>query len=151
VTALRSWLRRHRRLALDASIFIYELEANPRYIDLTDLVFEWLERPGRAAVTSTVTMTELLVQPYKEHDQSRVAQFFALLSSYPNLEWIAPDLEIADTAARLRALHRLRTPDAILAATAIRGAATGFVTNDAAFTRVESFETLLLDSLLDQR
>jgi len=94
-------------------------------------------------------MTELLVQPYREFDEQRVDEFFALPSTFPNLEWVAPSLEIADLAARLRALHRLRTPDALQAATAARAGATGLITNDAAFERVEAFETLVLDRLLE--
>lgn len=115
---LRRFLRRHRRIALDTSIFIYELEANARYLALTDHIFSWIERPGSKAVTSTITMTELLVQPYRDSDEQRVDEFYALLSTYPNLDWIAPNLEIADVAARIRAVHRLRTPDALQAATA---------------------------------
>ncbi len=92
-------------------------------------------------------MTELLVQPYRESDQKRVDVFYALLSTYPNLEWIAPDLEIAHLAARFRARYRLRTPDALQAATAAHSQATGFVTNDPAFEGIDSFETLLLDGL----
>jgi predicted nucleic acid-binding protein len=148
LTLLRDFLRRHRRLAIDTSIFIYQLEANPRYLALTDYIFEWLERPGHVAVTSTITMTELLVQPYRESDEERVDEFYGLLSTYPNLQWVAPDLEIADLAARLRARHRLRTPDALQAATAAHSNATGFLTNDPVFERVGSFETLLLDRLL---
>lgn len=75
-------------------------------------------------------------------------QYLALLSSWPNLDWIAPSLDIADTAARIRALNRLTTPDALQAATAIRASAAGLITNDAAFERVEGFETLVLDELL---
>jgi predicted nucleic acid-binding protein len=66
------------------------LEANARYGALADAVFTWIEAPGDGAVTSTITMTELLVQ-------------------------------------------HLRTPDALLAATAVRARATGFVTNDVVF------------------
>ena len=147
MTRLSAFLRRHRRIALDTSVFIYELEANPRYVSLADQIFVWLERPGHAGVTSTITMTELLVHPYRADDEARVNQFYALLSTYPNLEWIPPDLEIADLAARYRARHGLRTPDAILAATAARSHATGFVTNDPLFKRVNAFHTLLLDDL----
>jgi predicted nucleic acid-binding protein len=71
-----------------------------------------------------------------------------LLSTFPNLDWIAPNLEIADLAARFRALHRLRTPDALQAATAAHSRVTGLITNDAVFARVPAFETLVLDSLL---
>jgi predicted nucleic acid-binding protein len=93
-------------------------------------------------------MTELVVQPYRDSDRRRVRQFYALLSTYPNLEWIAPSLEIADIAARLRAVHRLRTPDALQAATAVYAQVTGLITNDSVFQRVDAFETLMLDSLL---
>jgi predicted nucleic acid-binding protein len=127
---------------------MYQLESNPRYVALTDAIFHWLEQPWHQAVTSTITMTELLVQPYREGDEQRVDQFYALLSTYPNLEWIAPDLPIADSAARIRAAHRLRTPDALQAATAIHAGGTALVTNDPAFERVDKFEALVLDQLL---
>jgi predicted nucleic acid-binding protein len=100
------------------------------------------------AVTSTITMTELLVQPYRDLNEHRVEEFYGLLSTYPNLDWISPNLEIADLAARIRALHRLRTPDALQAASAAHLGATGFITNDPVFERILSFETLVLDSLL---
>ena len=148
LTLLREFLRRHQRLAIDTSIFIYELEANPQYLELADPIFAWVEQPGHSAVSSTITMTELLLQPYRDSDQERVNRFYALLSTYPNLQWIAPDLEIADLAARFRALHRLRTPDSLQAATAVHSQATGFVTNDPVFEQVGAFETLLLDRLL---
>jgi predicted nucleic acid-binding protein len=150
IERLRAFLRHHYRIALDTSIFIYHLEANPKYLSHTDAIFSWLERPGSdaEAITSTITMTELLVLPYREGDEPRANDFYALLSTYPNLDWIAPNLEIADLAARIRAVHRLRTPDALQAATAAHSRATGLITNDAVFERVEGFQTLVLDKLL---
>lgn len=93
-------------------------------------------------------MKELLVQPYRDRDEQRVDEIYGLLSTYPSLEWIAPNLEISDVAARMRALYRLRTPDALQAATAAHARATGLVTNDPVFERVETFETLVLDRLV---
>lgn len=148
VEQVRDFLRRHRRIALDTSVFIYQLEANPRYVSLTDTIFSWLEQSRHTAVTSTITMTELLVQPYRDNDEHQVDEFYGLLSTYPNLDWVAPDLAIADIAASIRALHRLRTPDALQAATAIQGSATGLVTNDSAFQRMNDFEVVMLDELL---
>ena len=104
MTRLGDFLRRHRLIALDTSIFIYQLEAVDRYFPPTDAIFAWLELPGAQAVTSTLNMTELLVQPYRNSDQQSVGKIFALLSTYPSLIWIAPTLEIAALAARLRAL-----------------------------------------------
>ncbi len=129
-------------------MFIYQIEANDRYVAATDLVFAWLEQDGNTAVTSTITMTELLVQPYRDSDEHLVDRFYALLTTIPNLLWVAPDLEVADKAARIRAAHRLRTPDSIQAATALAAGATGLVTNDPVFRRVASFETLVLDEVL---
>lgn len=124
------------------------MEADVRYLPLPDPIFFWLERPDWNAVTSTITMTELLVQPYRDSDEQRVDEFYGLLSTFPNLDWIAPTLEIADLAARLRALHRLRTPAALPAATAAHAGVTALITNDAVYERVDRFETLVLDRLL---
>jgi hypothetical protein len=68
-------------------------------------------------------MTELLVQPYRDSDDDRVNQFYGLR-------------------------YRMRTPDALQAATAVRSQATGFVANDSIFERVDAFETLLFEGLL---
>jgi len=145
---LRAFLSRHRRVALDTCIFIYQWDASPRYSPLTDRIFSSLERSDLVAVTSTITMTELLVHPYRDDDVVRVNELFALLSTYPNLEWVAPNLEIAARAAEIRALHRLRTPDALQAATAVHSNASAFLTNDPVFRRIKGFEALILDDFV---
>jgi predicted nucleic acid-binding protein len=142
---LHSFLRSHRRIALDTSVFIYQIESNPTYVALTDEIFAWLERPDRTAVTSTITMTEFLVQPYREGRDQLVDKFYGFLGTYPNLDWIPPSLAIADAASKIRARHRLATIDALQAATAVHAGATGLITNDPAFSRVPDFETFLLD------
>lgn len=78
----------------------------------------------------------------------KVRNIRRILQAYPNLEWIPPDLEIANEAALLRAKYTLKTPDALQAATAIRSGATLLVTNDSSFERIPAFKTLLLDRLL---
>jgi predicted nucleic acid-binding protein len=98
-------------------------------------------------VTSTITLL-VLVQPYRLSDMDRVNKFFALLSTFPHLEWIAPTLQIADTGARLRAEYNLRTPDALQAATALSDGATGFISNDAGFRKVAGLDVMVLDDLL---
>lgn len=145
VARLRAWLRRHRRIALDTCIFIYQWEASPRYSQLTDCIFSSVEDADSLAVTSTITMTELLVHPYRNDEVVKVNELFGLLSTYPNLEWVAPDLEIAARAAEIRAHSGLRTPDALQAATAIHRHATAFFTNDPVFRRVKGFEACILD------
>jgi predicted nucleic acid-binding protein len=134
-------------MAIDTSIFIYYLEANPSYVDMAGEVFAWLEHAPHTAVTSTLTMTELLVQPYRDRNETLVNQYYGLLSLFPNLDWVAPDLAIADTAAQIRAEHRLRTPDALQAATAVCRGATTILTNDPDFARVPDVEVGVFDEL----
>ena len=145
---LEDFFERHRKIGLDTSVFIFEIEGNPRYIKLVNPIFFWLDGPKGRGVTSTITMMELLVQPYRLSDIDRVNKLYALLSTYPHPEWIEPTLEIADLAARLKAEYNLKTPDALQAATALACQATGFISNDAAFKRVGGLEVLILDELL---
>ena len=142
-------LRQHTTIGLDTSIFIFQVEQNPKYLNVVDPIFAWLEGPRTHAVTSTITMLELLVQPYRLADIDRVNRFYALLTTFPHLEWIAPTLTIADLGARLRAEYNLKTPDALQAATALTGGATSFISNDPAFRRLAGLEVIVLDELLE--
>lgn len=145
---LAELLRRHSKIGLDTSVFIYALEGNPKYARPVETVLSWIESPRGKAVTSTITMLELLVQPYRASRVHLVDQCYALLSTYPHLEWVEATLEIADLAARLRARHNLRTADAVQAATALARGASGFVSNDKVFQRLEGLDVILLDDAL---
>jgi predicted nucleic acid-binding protein len=142
---MRAFVRAHRLVAIDTCIFIYQWEANQRYWPLTDLIFSSVERSDILALTSTITMTELLVHPYRNKNGSEASELFGLLSVYPHLAWMAPDLEIAARAAQIRAEYRLQTADALQAATALHASATAIVTNDPVFRRIPDLDTLLLD------
>lgn len=138
----------HRLVALDTCVFIYLMERNPKYFDAADAVFQWMERPASSAVTSTVVLTEILVQPYRAQDLPQAESFYSLLTTLPNLEWVAPSLRIASLAAALRADYRLQTPDALIAATAILCNASALITNDPIFKRVPGLDVLILDEHL---
>jgi predicted nucleic acid-binding protein len=118
---------------------------------LTHEIFKWLESSRNAAVTSAITMLEVLVQPYRDDDDERIDSFYALLSTFPHLSWIDLNLEIVDRAAQLRAKYKLKTPDAIQVATAIVSGSTGFISNDEVFRRIPALDLMILDNLLDSR
>jgi len=148
VERLRSFLRSRGTVALDTSILIYQLEKNPRYFLFSDAVFAWLEHNENSAITSILSMSELLVPAYRDGDARRLQHYRGLLGTYPRLAWVQPDLEIADKAAQLRAAYGLKTPDAIHAATAIKSKVPAFLSNDPIFKRVKEFEALILDDIL---
>jgi predicted nucleic acid-binding protein len=56
--------------------------------------------------------------------------------------------EIADQAARIRAVHGMKTPDSIQLAAALAGNATAFLTNDTAIGTIHGLDILVLDQLL---
>jgi len=144
----RVFLRRHPRVALDSSLFIYHIQKHPKYSPFTSVLFSWIETGRGTALTSTLTMTEVLVKPMLEADEGLAGEFFTLLKRYPNLEWFPVDLPIASVAARHRAIFRLRTPDAILSATSVLSGANILITNDRAFKRVDVLDVLVLDDHL---
>ncbi|MGC8817413.1 MAG: PIN domain-containing protein [Candidatus Hadarchaeum sp.] len=72
-----------------------------------------------------------------EKGEGKVREALELLLGIPNVRFLAPDVEIAAEDARLRASYGLRTPDALLFATARAAGATAFLTNDRAFLRVK--------------
>ncbi len=136
------------RIGLDTNVFIYFLEDHPRYGSWCASLFDRIERGQNPSVTSTVTLLELLVQPYREQKEELAQKIFALASTYPKLEWVPVTMNLADHAAELRAHYRLSTPDAIQLATAIGHKATRFYGNDRSLRRVKEIECFIVDDLI---
>lgn len=145
---LQAFLRRHRIIGIDTSPFIYHVENHPTYSTVSDGLFRWIAGGRSIGVTSTLTMTEVLVLPYRDERGDAAEASFSTLIQMGNIEWLSPSLGVADRAARARALYRLRTLDAIQLATALTREATGFITNDKAFQRVNDLDVLLIDELV---
>jgi len=145
--ALAGFLKKHHSVYLDTSTFIYFVERHPRYSPICEELFHEIEAGRVKASTSTLTLLETLVQPYRQKKDDLVLKFFALLTTYPHLTWVPMTLNVADQAAKLRADHGLKTPDAIQAASAIFCGADGFVCNDKVFNKINAFESLILDDV----
>jgi predicted nucleic acid-binding protein len=142
---LEGFLKKHRRIGLDSNILIYFIQAHPRYHPLARKIFESIESGRNHGVCSSLSLLDVLGQPYRNNDDETVNQFYGLLTTYPHLTWTGLTVEIADIGARLRAKHRIKTPDAILLATAVHAGATGFIGNDAQIKRVPELEVMALD------
>jgi predicted nucleic acid-binding protein len=141
---LEGFLRKHKKVGIDSNILIYFIEAHPVYQPLTLNIFKSIEDGKNIGVCSALSLLEVLVQPYRKNREDLVNQFYALLTTYPNLNWIELTVEIADLGARLRAKYQIKTPDAILLATALHSKATGFIGNDIQLKRISELEVLVL-------
>ena len=138
-------------VALDTAPFIYFLEIFPKYSPLVDPFFEALEVGEVYAVTSVLTLVEVLVHPIRRRNPELAGQYRQILLSSDHLRMAPVSLDIAEEAARLRAKFNLRAPDAIQFATAITSGTDFFLTNDRQFLKVsgEGPEVLVLDRLLE--
>ena len=141
---LEGFLKKNKKIGIDSNIFIYFIEAHPSYHHLTQKIFESIEAGRNVGVCSSLSLLEVLVQPYRKNNEELVNQFYALLTTFPNLIWVDLSLEAADLGARLRTKYSLKTPDAGLLATAIQSKATGFIGNDSQLKKVRELEIMVL-------
>ncbi len=148
MVAIIDAITRHQVIGLDTSIFIYQLEEKSPEVELTTDVFRMIETGMPSAVTSVITITELIVQPLQRGRLYAADDYEKVLVEYPHLEIIEINLPVARLAASLRATYRLRTPDALQLAACLAAHATAFVTNDAALRRVGELEILLLSDFV---
>ncbi|WP_456379899.1 type II toxin-antitoxin system VapC family toxin [Thiolapillus sp.] len=125
------------RILLDTVTLIYFLENHKRHGHQAERVLSRIESGDLKGMVSDLLFAELLVPLYREGKDTEAARLVTLIRNFNNLETVAVSWEISARAARLRALHGLRTPDAIHAATALASGADGILTNDHALTRLE--------------
>lgn len=140
------------RLALDTNCFIYLFEESegPRGRFLAREVFAHLVSGARTAVTSTLTLAELLARPYERGQRDRAGSLRAALVATPNLTLKSLDAETADRAAALRGRHGLSLADAVQVATGILDGAEALLTNDRRLAREGlPLSVLVLDDVAD--
>jgi predicted nucleic acid-binding protein len=129
-------------LAVATAPIIYWLEGHPRYSGRFAPVFEAAEAGRAHVVVSTVTVAEVLAGPIKAGDELLASRYREALTRSPGWQVVALDVDMAVEAARIRARYRLRLPDAIQVATAIRAGAAALVTHDRALRRVRGLKVV---------
>jgi predicted nucleic acid-binding protein len=132
------------RVYLDTNIFIYALEGYPAFRPILTTLFNALDRGELTAVTSELTLAEVLVKPLLDRHAERQAAYLQVLRPSTSLQVVPVSRDILLAAARLRADANLKLPDAIHAATAQLTSCDQFLTNDA---RLTSFRGLAIRQL----
>jgi len=135
-------------VALDTCVFIYLLEENPEYRPIIRPLFEKIDAGALPAVTSTLTLLETLVVPYRAGDRRLADQYEALLTGSRGLECVAISRAVLRGAAMLRAAANMATPDAIQLATALQRSCGTFVTNDRKISSLDHLRVVQLHELL---
>ncbi len=132
-------------VALDTAVFIYFAERHPDYAALVRPLFVAADGGELQLVTSGVTLLEVLVVPYRVGDVPLAARYEALLTRSRGLRVVDLDHVQLRTAAQLRALHGVRTPDALQLAAALTARCSAFVTNDRRLPAVPGLRIIQLD------
>ena len=139
-----------RIVGLDSAPFIYYFEEHPRYQALCTEVFDSMEAGTIQAVTSTVTLIEVLVQPLAKGAFELASRYEQYLRGGPSLTLRSLEPDLALKAAQLRARYQIRTPDAVQLAAAIEFGAHLFLTNDDRVRKVTAIEVLVLERWLQE-
>lgn len=137
-------------VAIDTSPFIYLIERHPQLAAPMRLIARALDAGHLRAVTSTITLTEVLVQPLRHGRLDLVQAYRDLLGVHPAIELRCIGLAEATRAAALRAQHGLKTPDALQLAVAIEHGCDVFLTNDRDLGRVTEIRVVQLGELIDE-
>ena len=133
-----------RTVSLDTNVFIYHIQESPEYL-ITTAIFDRIEKGVLKGYTTSISLLEVLVKPFKAGDQVLAKKYEDTLTTFPNLEVLSVDSDLAREAAYLRAKYDLIAPDAIVAASALGKDA--LVTNDETFKVVKEIKVVLLNEL----
>lgn len=141
-------LLQHSLIAVDTAILIYHLEEHPFYSNLTTILLQAVQRGVCHAVLSEISLLELLVLPLRLQLPDVADEYELLLTNFPHLTLIPVSRAIILKAASLRVQYGIKTPDALIIATALTAGATLFVSNDHHLQRITELQVVCLDYYL---
>ena len=137
------------RVCIDTSPFIYFIEKDPKYQNIIKPVFTEVETGNIDAITSTVTLLEVLVVPFRKNDMSMVQQYREILLNSKGLTTYEIFHDVSELSSKLRAKYSIRTPDAIQIAIGLKYEANFFLTNDVNLKKIKDIRVLVLEEYLD--
>jgi predicted nucleic acid-binding protein len=133
---------------MDTNLFIYAFEQHPDYGETVKVLLEKVEEGAVVATASTITLTEILTKPIREGNESLEKRYRLLFTHFPNLIVISVDMDVAEQAAYLRGRYGLKTPDALIVASAIASKADLFITNDQRLAIVKEIKIMTIDEVM---
>jgi predicted nucleic acid-binding protein len=124
-----------QRVYLDASALIYAIEMPQQYPGLRAKVFGPFAKGQLTLVTSWITYAEVLGRPMQIGDVTLETTYRQFFSASPVFEILRVDQGNSDEAARLRASHGFKLPDAVHVGTGIAANCTCYLTGDVKWTK----------------
>lgn len=126
---LETAIPKNATVLLDTAPLIAYLQGDERISAAAARIVDGWIRTGRnRGIISVVSAMELLSGTQRAGQVETTILDF--LQHFPNLRCVEIDLAVARRAASIRARTKLKTPDALIIASAVRHAAGAIVTND---------------------
>ena len=141
---------KERRICIDTAPIIYFIEKHPKYITHLHPLFVEINKGNVEAITSTITLLEVLVLPLKNNNKILAEKYREILLYSDGFTTFEVLHEVSELAAKLRAKYNIKTPDAIQIATAILYGASLFLTNDPNLKKVAGITVFILDDFADK-
>lgn len=144
---IASYPKSNLPIFIDTAIFIYLLEDHEQYsLQLSEL-FDQISLGKIQAVTSLITLSELLVKPYELAGTAKAEEYRGILTSFPNLQMIGISEQVAMNAAKIRAKYTFSLIDSLQLAIAEDTKAKLFLTNDKQLKKYPDLPILYLDDV----
>jgi len=127
---------------LDASALIYLLEGEPAWCTAVKRELQAMAeaQPNLPLALSRLSLLECRVGPLRRGDHRSLERFEHFFAQ-PDLHWVELSAAVVEQATSLRALHGLRTPDALQAASCLHlGPEAVMLSGDADFRRVPGLQ-----------
>lgn len=134
-----------QKICIDTAPIIYFIEHQVVYRNIIRPVFSEIDSGNIEAITSTITLLEVLVHPLRTGDETLAKKYRDILLSSESLTTFEISHEVSEMASSLRAKYSIRTPDAIQIAVGILYGASRFLTNDPNLKKVSDIKILVLD------
>ena len=122
--------RQHRRVALDANVFIYLFEVEGSLGRASASVLDAISDGRITGITSSLTLTEAIVGPVVSGDEAMAERYVDAIRSIEHLHVVPATVEIAADAGFIRGRTGLTLADSVHLATARTTGASVLLTND---------------------
>lgn len=136
-----------RRIYIDTSPYIYYLEKNPKYSNKVKVFFMSNYNSDKEFVTSTITIEEYAIVPYRENNKKLLDDFDMLMKD-TETDIVDITKPIAKKAAEIRAdYNKFKAMDALQLAAAVISGCDIFLTNDKQLRQFKELKVMTMDEL----
>lgn len=132
---------------IDTSIFIYLFEDHIRFSQSLEDLFDDLAKGKLEAVTSLITISEVLTKPYNNNQSELIEKYQNIFMHLPHLTIAPLSYESSLLAAQIRARYGFRLLDSFQLAIATIGGCKSFLTNDKQLLNFKDLTILYLENL----